>query len=217
MLSVIGSLTADPAVPRRGRWRSSSATSRGSSNSSPGSSTASAASTPRHRRGRRRWRWCWASLGVFNAMTSAVNHAWGVERRRSFLSHRLFSFLMMLSAGGMFVVAIVMVSAMPRWPDALVRRAGPAGGAGTGTSGVRRQPAGATLLLIVCVGADLLLHAQRARPLPRRLARRHARRAAVAAAFSAFSWYAADLARGTIHGSVADRGGLPAVDLRVRR
>src|SRR6266508_1200143 len=29
----------------------------------------------------------WASLGVFNAISSAVNHAWGVERRRSFLMH----------------------------------------------------------------------------------------------------------------------------------
>ena len=27
----------------------------------------------------------WASLGVFNAITSAVNHAWAVEKRRSFL------------------------------------------------------------------------------------------------------------------------------------
>ena len=31
----------------------------------------------------------WASLGVFNAITSAVNHAWAVEKRRSFLKHRL--------------------------------------------------------------------------------------------------------------------------------
>ena len=30
----------------------------------------------------------YASLGVFNAMSSAVNHAWGVERRRSFIRHR---------------------------------------------------------------------------------------------------------------------------------
>ncbi len=41
----------------------------------------------------------WASLGVFNAITSAVNHAWAVEKRRSFLKHRLVGFLMMVSAG----------------------------------------------------------------------------------------------------------------------
>ena len=52
----------------------------------------------------------WASLGVFNAISSAVNHAWGVERRRSFLMHRLISFLMMLSAGGVFVIALVLAS-----------------------------------------------------------------------------------------------------------
>ena len=41
----------------------------------------------------------WAALGVFNAVSSAVNYAWSVEKRRSFLKHRLVSFLMMLSAG----------------------------------------------------------------------------------------------------------------------
>ncbi len=52
----------------------------------------------------------WASLGVFNAISSAVNHAWGVERRRSFLKHRLVSFVMMLSAGAFFVVALFILS-----------------------------------------------------------------------------------------------------------
>jgi uncharacterized BrkB/YihY/UPF0761 family membrane protein len=31
----------------------------------------------------------WGALGVFNAITSAVNHAWAVEKTRSFLKHRL--------------------------------------------------------------------------------------------------------------------------------
>ena len=35
----------------------------------------------------------WASLGVFGAVTSAVNEAWGVEKQRSFWKHRLVSFL----------------------------------------------------------------------------------------------------------------------------
>ena len=35
----------------------------------------------------------WASLGFFNAVTSAVNHAWAVEKRRSFLKNRLVGFL----------------------------------------------------------------------------------------------------------------------------
>jgi membrane protein len=54
----------------------------------------------------------WASLGVFNAITSAVNHAWGVESRRSFLKHRLVGFLMLLSAGGILVLALVLLSAV---------------------------------------------------------------------------------------------------------
>ncbi|MGE3275760.1 MAG: YihY/virulence factor BrkB family protein [Vicinamibacterales bacterium] len=52
----------------------------------------------------------WASLGVFNAVSSAVNHAWGVERRRSFLRHRLMSFVMLLSASGIFVLALILAS-----------------------------------------------------------------------------------------------------------
>jgi membrane protein len=52
----------------------------------------------------------WAALGVFNATSSAVNYAWGVERKRSFLKHRLVSFVMMLSSAAVFVVALVMLS-----------------------------------------------------------------------------------------------------------
>lgn len=52
----------------------------------------------------------WASLGVFNAVSSAIDHAWGVERRRSFLMHRLMSFLMMVSAGAVFFIALILAS-----------------------------------------------------------------------------------------------------------
>jgi membrane protein len=41
----------------------------------------------------------WGSLGVFGAVTSAVNQAWGVEKQRSFWKHRLVSFLMLVAAG----------------------------------------------------------------------------------------------------------------------
>ncbi|MSO83271.1 MAG: YihY/virulence factor BrkB family protein [Acidobacteria bacterium] len=54
----------------------------------------------------------WASLGVFGAITSAVNEAWGVEKQRSFLKHRLVSFLMLVAGGGMMVVALLFVSAV---------------------------------------------------------------------------------------------------------
>jgi membrane protein len=54
----------------------------------------------------------WASLGVFGAITSAVNEAWGVERQRSFLKHRLVSFLMLVAAGVVTVLALLLVSAI---------------------------------------------------------------------------------------------------------
>ena len=54
----------------------------------------------------------WASLGVFGAITSAVNEAWGVERQRSFWKHRMVSFLMLVAAGGVMIVALMLVSAI---------------------------------------------------------------------------------------------------------
>ena len=49
----------------------------------------------------------WGALGVFGAISTAVNHAWGVEKTRSFWSHRLFSFLMLLTAGLMLMVGLL--------------------------------------------------------------------------------------------------------------
>lgn len=54
----------------------------------------------------------WASLGVFGAITNAINEAWGVEKQRSFLKHRLVSFLMLVAAGAVMLVALVLVSAV---------------------------------------------------------------------------------------------------------
>jgi membrane protein len=54
----------------------------------------------------------WASLGVFGAITSGVNEAWGVEKQRSFWKHRMVSFLMLVSAGGVMIVALLLVGAI---------------------------------------------------------------------------------------------------------
>jgi membrane protein len=54
----------------------------------------------------------WASLGVFGAVTSAVNEAWGVERQRSFWKHRLVSFLMLVAAGGAMILGLLLVIAV---------------------------------------------------------------------------------------------------------
>jgi membrane protein len=54
----------------------------------------------------------WASLGVFGAITSAVNEAWGVEKQRSFWRHRMVSFLMLVAGGGVMIVGLLLVSAV---------------------------------------------------------------------------------------------------------
>jgi membrane protein len=145
----------------------------------------------------------WASLGFFNAVTSAVNHAWAVEKRRSFLKHRLVGFLMLLSAGGILLIAIAIVSAtkvaQSRWfgtlqvQSALIEW----------VSGVMANQL-ATLLLIGCVA--LLFYF-----IPNTRVRfRDVWPGAILVgmlwrgALSAFSWYVRDLASwNVIHGSVA--------------
>lgn len=53
----------------------------------------------------------WAALGVFGAISSAVNHAWGVERQRSYLGQKLLAFVMLLAAGVVLMVALLLASA----------------------------------------------------------------------------------------------------------
>jgi membrane protein len=53
----------------------------------------------------------WGSLGVFGAISTAVNYAWGVEKTRSFWKHKLFSFLMLSVAGLIMMIALLLVSA----------------------------------------------------------------------------------------------------------
>ena len=51
----------------------------------------------------------WTALGVFRAVTSAVNHAWNVETRRSFLRHQASAFLMLLAAGVVMLAALLVI------------------------------------------------------------------------------------------------------------
>ncbi len=53
----------------------------------------------------------WGALGFFGAIPTAVNYAWGVETQRSFWKHKLFSFLMLVVAGLILLVALLLVSA----------------------------------------------------------------------------------------------------------
>jgi membrane protein len=144
----------------------------------------------------------WASLGVFNAVTAAVNHAWAVEKRRSFLAHRLIGFLMMVSAGVILMLGLVMAGlvrlAETRLSDAFERSPWLDWFSGIIASYV------ATLLLIGCVALIFYF-------VPNTKVRfRDVWPGAILVgvlwriAFQLFSWYAADLATwNVIHGSLA--------------
>jgi|RhiMetdeSRZDD1v2_1073273.scaffolds.fasta_scaffold35991_9 membrane protein len=54
----------------------------------------------------------WAAMGVFGAITSAVNHAWGVEKQPSYLKHKLISFVMLVAASLLLLVALMLISAI---------------------------------------------------------------------------------------------------------
>jgi membrane protein len=54
----------------------------------------------------------WAAMGVFGAITSAVNHAWGVEKQPSYVKHKLVSFLMLVTASLLLLIGLLLASAI---------------------------------------------------------------------------------------------------------
>ncbi len=68
----------------------------------------------------------WASMGVFGAITSAVNHAWGVERNYSFWKHKLIAFIMLMAAGFLMLAAVIFSGfleiAQARWFAGVLER-----------------------------------------------------------------------------------------------
>jgi membrane protein len=71
----------------------------------------------------------WAAMGVFGAITSAVNHAWGVDKQPSYFKHKMISFLMLVVASLLLMAALVLVSAVnvveARWFEAVLERHAP--------------------------------------------------------------------------------------------
>jgi membrane protein len=69
----------------------------------------------------------WAAMGVFSAITSAVNHAWGVEKQPSYLKHKLMAFMMLVTASLLLLVGLLLVSAInlaeARWFAVIMARA----------------------------------------------------------------------------------------------
>jgi membrane protein len=54
----------------------------------------------------------WAAMGVFGAVTSAVNHAFGVERQPSYFKHKLISFVMLAVSGLLLLLGLMAYSAI---------------------------------------------------------------------------------------------------------
>lgn len=144
----------------------------------------------------------WASLGVFSAVGTAVDHAWGVEKQRSYLKHKLVSFLMLLATASILLIAVVLISAAAvvraSWFAEVTLRF-PALMAFEGT-GFRF---GATILLMIGVGLVFYF-------IPNAQVRlRDVWVGAVVTgllwrgAFEGFSWYMRDVPRFTVHGSIA--------------
>ena len=53
----------------------------------------------------------WSSLGVFGAITTAVNYAWKVDRQPNYFKHKMVAFLMLVASGVLLLAALLLVSA----------------------------------------------------------------------------------------------------------
>jgi membrane protein len=69
----------------------------------------------------------WAATGVFSAIGSAVNHAWGVEKQPSYLKHKFMAFAMLVTASLLLLIGLLLVSAInvaeARWFAGVIARA----------------------------------------------------------------------------------------------
>jgi membrane protein len=144
----------------------------------------------------------WASMGVFGALTSAVNHAWGVEKPPGFFKHKLIAFVMMMTAGVLMVIALLIVTSAQVLETTWFVRLADKLPLLDGLRSLLIQNA-ATLLFILVVGL-VYYYAPTAK-----VRLRDVWVGAVVAgllwrgAFALFSWYLRDLSRFSVHGSIA--------------
>jgi membrane protein len=144
----------------------------------------------------------WGSMGMFGAVTSAINHAWGVEKRPSFWKHKLVALSMLAVSGLLLMIALLLVStvqmAQANWFSNVITRV-PALGSLRGFV-VSNSP---TPLFMLVAGL-LYYYVPNAK-----VKLRDVWWGAVIAgllwrtAFAGFSWYVSDLSRFTVHGQVA--------------
>jgi membrane protein len=144
----------------------------------------------------------WASLGVFGAISTAVNHAWAVDQPRSFWGHRWFSLLMMAASALLLFAALLVLSASKvsgtAWSVILIS---PVGQPHFLTGWVSKFAAFA--IFVVVVGMIFYF-------VPNTKVRlRDVWPGAVLtallwrASFEGFSWYVRQFARASVHGSIA--------------
>lgn len=144
----------------------------------------------------------WAALGVFGAVTTAVNYAWGVQKYPNYFKHKLVSFIMLAAAGFLMFIGLLLVSAhgvvrsmwaaeiLQRFPALIV------------LGGIASRWA-STLIFIFVVGLVFYF-------VPNARVRfRDVWLGAVLTgllwkgAFLGFSWYVRDVGRFSVHGSIA--------------
>jgi membrane protein len=144
----------------------------------------------------------WAAMGVFGAITSAVNHAWGVEKQPSYFKHKLISFVMLVTASLLLLVGLLLVSAInvaeTRWFAVVLARA-----PGLLVLQGYALKSASTIIFIVIVGLVFYF-------VPNAAVRfRDVWIGAVVtgllwrAALAGFSRYVRDLSRFSVHGSIA--------------
>ena len=144
----------------------------------------------------------WAAMGVFGAITSAVNHAWGVEKQPSYFKHKVISFVMLLAASLLLLAGLLLVSAInvveASWFSGVIARA-----PGLLVLQSFALKSASTILFIVIVGLVFYF-------VPNATVRfRDVWVGAVLTgllwrlALAGFSTYVRDLSRFSVHGSIA--------------
>lgn len=144
----------------------------------------------------------WASQGVFGAISTAVNHAWAVEKPRTFWGHRWFTLLMMASAALLLFIALLLLSTASMrgttW-SALLFNSYPSLAYLTGW--VSKL---AAFLLFVFVVALIFFFVPNTKVRLRDVWPGAVLTAMLwRGAFEGFSWYLRHFARASVHGSIA--------------
>jgi YihY family inner membrane protein len=144
----------------------------------------------------------WACLGVFSAVSTAVNYAWGVEKSPSYFKHQLVAFVMLGTAGLLSLFALLIVTAYPH-VRALWFAEAAARVPVLGVVAAFMSRWSSTAILILVVGLVLRFvpntHVRFRDVWPGALITGLLWRGALAG----FSWYIGDLSRFSIHGSIA--------------